>query len=157
MLRDEGKSLKVKVWKKEEIYEGKHFKDMPDLLLMIEDGSYNISTSIGHNSLFSAPVEWSGDHDLNGLLMITGDEIKRDYKVIANIMDLMPTILHIFNLPIPNDVDGRVLKEIFQRESDLAKRDITYQEFHVERKEYPWTKEEEEEIQQRLRELGYLF
>ena len=46
----------------------------------------------------------------------------------ARIIDLAPTILHIMNVPIPNDMDGRVLNEIFEEYSELAKRKIKYQD-----------------------------
>lgn len=34
----------------------------------------------------------------------------------------------MFNIPIPKDMDGRVLKEIFKEDSELTKRKIEYQE-----------------------------
>ena len=36
--------------------------------------------------------------------------------------------MHIFGVPIPKDMDGRVLKEIFEEDSELAKKDTVYQE-----------------------------
>jgi hypothetical protein len=39
---------------------------------------------------------------------------------------LAPTILHIFDIPIQNDVDGRVLTEIFKESSEFAKRKPKY-------------------------------
>ena len=155
-LTDEGKSLRVRVWKREELYDGKHFGEMPDLVLIIENGSYHISTSIGHEALFYEPGRWSGAHKLDGVFMAVGNQVKRNCKVNASIIDLMPTILHIFDLPIPNDVDGRVLKEIFVSESTLAKRETKYGRFREERKEYVWKSDEEEEVRQRLRDLGYI-
>jgi predicted AlkP superfamily phosphohydrolase/phosphomutase len=46
----------------------------------------------------------------------------------AEIIDITPTILFIFDVPIPKDMDGRVLKEIFKESSEFAKREIKYQE-----------------------------
>ena len=40
----------------------------------------------------------------------------------------VPTILHMFDIPNPKDMDGRVLNEIFKEDSELAKREIKYQE-----------------------------
>ena len=31
----------------------------------------------------------------------------------ANLVDVAPTILHILKVPIPKDMDGKVLREIF--------------------------------------------
>lgn len=71
---------------------------------------------------------WKGvsDHTLFGLFGVIGPEIKRRYNINPKIIDLAPTILHIFDLPIPNDMDGRVLKEIFKKNSQLAKRPVKY-------------------------------
>ena len=37
------------------------------------------------------------------------------------------TILHMFDILIPRDMDGRVLKEIFKPDSELAGREVEYQ------------------------------
>ena len=41
-------------------------------------------------------------------------------------IDLAPTILHLFNVPIPVDMDGKVLLEIFQENSIFKKNKIIY-------------------------------
>ena len=53
---------------------------------------------------------------------IDPDEIKK------RITDKTKAILvvHIFGLPIPNDMDGRVLMEIFEEDSEFAKRETKY-------------------------------
>lgn len=35
--------------------------------------------------------------------------------------------MHLFNIPIPEDIDGRVLKEIFKENSEPAVRPVVYQ------------------------------
>ena len=68
--------------------------------------------------------------------------------------DFAPNILHILHTTIPSDMDGRVLKEIFERHSDLEKRPVVYEKVKtMEERAYRWT---EEEIMRRLRRLGYL-
>tara|TARA_Y100000310_G_scaffold338215_1_gene427251 strand:- start:802 stop:1605 length:804 start_codon:yes stop_codon:yes gene_type:complete len=42
----------------------------------------------------------------------------------ASILDLMPTILHLFGCKIPTDIDGRVLSEFFKKGSAAAMRPI---------------------------------
>ena len=78
----------------------------------------------------------TGDHDcyLNGLFIGYGPDIKNN-KLIkeAQLIDITPTILHMMGFPIPNDMDGVVLKEIFKEESNLAKTNIKYKKYNKER------------------------
>lgn len=67
--------------------------------------------------------EWAGTHKVHGIFIAYGKDIKKNYKINeVKIYDIAPTILHIFNLPIPNDIDGKVLIEIFEPESEIARR-----------------------------------
>ncbi|MBS7270442.1 MAG: hypothetical protein KIH10_16595, partial [Candidatus Freyarchaeota archaeon] len=51
----------------------------------------------------------------------------------VKIYDLAPTILHMFNVPVPRDMDGRVLTEIFREDSEPAKRQVLYQDLVTEK------------------------
>jgi arylsulfatase A-like enzyme len=77
----------------------------------------------------------------------------------VDILDLMPTILHILNIPTPYSVDGRILKEIFVENSPLNKKIAKMLNIAPplkEKQEFHWTKEDEEVIKERLRGLGYI-
>ena len=54
---------------------------------------------------------------------------------LVSSIDIAPTILHMFGLPIPSDMDGRVLTEIFKEGSDPEQRATVYQkiDYDVER------------------------
>ena len=51
---------------------------------------------------------------------------------VAHVMDIAPTVLHMFGLPVPKDMDGRVLTEIFKKESEPGQREVAYQEIDYE-------------------------
>ncbi|MCL4353598.1 hypothetical protein M1615_04005, partial [Patescibacteria group bacterium] len=57
----------------------------------------------------------AGDHgsSLEGIFVINGENIKRKYKTKARIYDIIPTLMHILNVPITEDIDGKVLEDIF--------------------------------------------
>ena len=78
----------------------------------------------------------------------------------ARIIDYAPTILHSFGVEVPQDMDGRVLQEIFTEEylSDTPVRvsETTSAEYDAPDKSPAMTEEESEEIRVRLRGLGYL-
>jgi hypothetical protein len=67
--------------------------------------------------------------------------------------------LQMLGSKVPQDMDGRVLKEIFTEESPLTQRAVEYQPEQAvvtEPKEEIYTKDEEEKVKKRLSDLGYL-
>jgi len=64
---------------------------------------------------------------MNGVFLAYGPDMKKGMTIKdAKIYDVAPTVLHLFNSPISNDMDGRVLTEIFAPGSEVAGRKITY-------------------------------
>lgn len=99
----------------------------PDILII--PNSVDINNSILVKDLWSKPLKntWTGMHDSFGILIAKGPYIKKKYKIThAKIIDIAPTILHIFGLPIPKSMRGRVIKEIF--EDYVPKELITQQQ-----------------------------
>ena len=76
----------------------------------------------------------------------------------ARIIDLAPTILYAMGLPIPDDMDGKILADIFKEEflgsnipvmartPEVTDRDLGYRD----------QTKEEEIILERLKGLGYV-
>ena len=76
-------------------------------------------------------------------------------------MDLAPTIMHILGIPVPEHVDGRVLSEQMRNaEAPVARQPSGAADWSREVTEQDegsgLTAEEEEELTERLRHLGYL-
>ena len=144
-----------RILRREEIYSGAYINEAPDII-GIPNGFF-ISKTLDR-PLFERYVE-GGQHDLNGIFLAYGPDIRKDIEIKnVGICDIAPTTLHIFGLPIPSDMDGRVLVEIFGDHSELKKRTPIY----VKPTHYnKLTKQrlnfkEEERIKNRLRKLGYL-
>ncbi len=142
--------LAKKVFLKEEIYAGDYLDIAPDIVILPNEG-YEIYSRAGVKELWDFnPKEegWSGTHTLHGIFIAYGPGIKKGYEIKgAKIYDLAPTILHIFGLPIPNDMDGRVLTEIFEPDSELAKKEPVY----VDPSYYE--KDEKEKLKSKIKEL----
>jgi len=128
------KNVVQRVWKREEIYHGEFVDRLPDILIEYTNVSeyesvFTFSDTIIRRELFYRPEDppVCSAHTYNGILLVYGPEIKKGEKIWgAKIYDIVPTVLHIFGLPIPNDIDGRVLMEIFEEDSEFAKRKINY-------------------------------
>ncbi len=123
---------------------------VPDLVLIPVDG-YGFSFSIT-----DVPPKMSeeGTHRHDGILLMNGDSLRHPASGFRpNLIDLAPTILHILDLPVPSDMDGRVLKEIL-----AINRPVSYEsaDSSVVGVAQNYTQEEEEIVAQRLRGLGYL-
>jgi predicted AlkP superfamily phosphohydrolase/phosphomutase len=111
---------------------------------------------------FNIGPEFTGDHPLgtNGIIIVKGSMIKENYIITnATTYDITPTVLYLYDIPIPKDMDGRVLAEIIKPEY-LLLHPIKYtdESSQWERKEEIPTINETivQQIKERLRELGYV-
>jgi predicted AlkP superfamily phosphohydrolase/phosphomutase len=51
----------------------------------------------------------SGDHRINGIIIMNGSSIKRTIIENASVVDVTPTILALLGFPVGEDMDGKVL------------------------------------------------
>lgn len=163
-----GKRIIESVYSRDEIYEGKYLAEAPDLIMDQAKGVH-IPGGIVQREMFAPPQRWQAENKKVGWLMAYGPNIKRREKIDnVSILDLAPTILHLMDIPIPEDMDGRVLKEIFRKDSKPANRAITSRKLEVGeagkvkrkteslKRQRQISKEEDEKVKERLRTLGYL-
>jgi len=106
------------------LYSGPYLRNLPDLFIVPQTGieySYKLSDKLIEN-------KYLGDHELHGIFSAFGEGISGNIEFTQSprVYDIVPTVLHIFGLPIPNDLDGRVLMEIFEEDSEFAKREPKY-------------------------------
>jgi predicted AlkP superfamily phosphohydrolase/phosphomutase/tetratricopeptide (TPR) repeat protein len=63
------------------------------------------------------PAGPAEEHRNYGIFLISGPGIKKDHIIHgANLLDVTPTILTIYGLPVGDDMDGRPLVDAFERE-----------------------------------------
>lgn len=117
--------ISVKAYRKEELYHGEYLEIAPDIIIQIDDYVNSVSGKVGYNKEFMEGFPQDGYHRKNnGTFIAWGPDIKKHFEIDATIFDICPTILHIFGMPIPEDIDGRVLKEIFT--GSMAMKEIKY-------------------------------
>lgn len=96
----------------------------------------------------------SGCHRLHGIFIAAGPGLRAGAALEdPHITDLAPTILHLLGQPVPSDMDGRPLLELFKEPGEVATRQVAAQ---VVAPDQDLTPEETAEIEDRLRQLGYL-
>jgi len=124
---------------------------LPDIVLIPQEG-FGVSFTISE-----APPEISneGSHRHNGVLLMQGEGLKIPTENFhPNLIDIAPTVLHLLGLPVPTDMDGRVLEEIFSDLQPVEYEDVDNSKESDTATEY--TAEETELIQLRLKGLGYV-
>ena len=93
-----------------------------------------------------------------GILAMRGRGVRSGLRLDeARILDLAPTILHLLGMPVPDQMDGRVLTEAL--DAVLADR-VPWQPIEPGPARTPdtsdYTPEDEEAVRRRLEDLGYL-
>jgi len=162
-IRDQNQETIVEeVYEKGEIYSGDFLDEAPDLLVQFKEGYASYPLYSDNKMISDTPLGTTGGHHEDGILYIYGSDIREGLKLNkARIVDMAPTLLYMYNLPISKDIDGRILLEAFKPGSKILAKRPTYVEpsgsYIKERAlERVYTKEEEEEIKRRLKSLGYL-
>lgn len=150
-----GEPVTAQVLRREEVYEGPFFDRAPDLIF--EQGSgVHTSGGVGYPEVFRTPEKWAADNVLEGLFLAWGPDFAPQSRMEGTrIIDLAPIILHVMGMPIPHDVDGRVLGDVLAPESEAARREVTFRSSEAQGDD-SYTEEDEAEIAARLSALGYL-
>lgn len=154
-----GQELAVETYRREEVYNGDYAELAPDILYILDGLKYEQRADIGFRTVWR-PSYTSGGHSPHGAFIAFGRNIRRDGKRIEGscIYDITPTILHMLGIPIPDDLDGHVLKEIFPEGSEIRERSPQYRHYSLEHgKSVPsFTDAEEKQVRERLEKLGYM-
>jgi len=142
------------VEKTEQVYSGNYIKEMPDLIFDVKPG-YAIGT---HRQQLYEHTGWvSGDHNLEGLVLIKSREMPASIINNARLIDIAPSILSTFGIPTPNYMDGKPL-DIFSTQNfsppalPPSSKDDTGDLIPIK----DLTTEEEEDLLNQLRNLGYM-
>jgi len=152
------------VWKREEVYVGEYLDEIPDIVFLTSE-RYEPFPSLTENLFARMGKErtcwWrSGDHSraIDGILLAHGPEIRKGKNLgIAKIEDIFPTILHLMGCAIPEHVNGEILMEIFEENTEPANRKPRFLKFtQVSREALDLERKDAEKIKQKLRDLGYI-
>jgi hypothetical protein len=118
---------------------------------------------LGRLSEFASLQEISGDHRLFGILIMSGQGIRKNVRLeSSSVLDITPTILHLLDLPVGKDMEGRILTEALERRF-LRKHPPRYlPSYESSLQDLPHARSPEAdrrldaELIKRLRSLGYL-
>jgi predicted AlkP superfamily phosphohydrolase/phosphomutase len=158
-LRDPESGGRVvrRVLTREEVYHGEYVGRFPDLYVEPEE-DYSLRDDFGEEIVyrFAAPRP---NHKSRGIFAAYGPDIAPGKKIEGmDISDIAPTALHLLGVPVPEDMDGQVVKGVFKSESEAFARGRTYAS-PVEGSvttEGKLSGEDEAAIKASLKALGYM-
>jgi predicted AlkP superfamily phosphohydrolase/phosphomutase len=158
-----GRPVIRRVYQREELYHGPFASQSPDLIIQWSDYAYwGRGVYGGQTPVFEAQRRFdfsdqplSGTHRPEGILIIQGPGIESAAQIEgAALQDLAPTILGTLGIPIPDYMDGAVLRQAFADGAiETSSESLTLPESG---EEFDYTPEEAAQITQHLRDLGYL-
>jgi predicted AlkP superfamily phosphohydrolase/phosphomutase len=148
------------IYRREELFDGDQLERLPDIVIDFSDG--HLGQWVYNEELFLRPEEikaadkYIGFHTHDGLCLAKGPSISRGRLEGASIMDVAPTVLHYFGLPVPERVDGSPLSSIFSEASEFNTREVERTSAErVSRSDKELTEQEIAEIESNLQQMGY--
>jgi arylsulfatase A-like enzyme len=101
-------------------------------------------------------------HDPTGVVIFAGKDIVRGRKLAdPSVLDITPTILALYGLPVASDMDGKVLVDAIAPaflKAHPVQRVETYEKAAADStgSKEPATSPVDEQVREQLRSLGYL-
>ncbi len=166
-----GKPVINRVYRRNEIFHGPFAHEGADIILdwWSEDSLFSTQPSFPEDTNKPALVirehrpsetsEWGGTHRRDGILITTGPAVKRKAEIEnAQLIDIAPTLLHLLDVAVPEDMDGKVLMNLFRPEFLSAHAVRAGAASGTSETDRPggYTEEESAKVEERLQALGYL-
>ena len=113
------------------IQSGYRFHDLMlgRILEMVDENTYVMLISdhgfqpdhLRPKKLPNEPAGPAYEHSPQGIFVMKGPGVKQDEIIYgASLLDITPTILACYDLPIAKDMDGKVLTQVFEEEKELT-------------------------------------
>lgn len=147
----DGRPVATRVYRGDEAYAGEYVDIAPEIIIEQAPGVH-ITDGIGNAGIFKDPTRWRAENDRNGIFLAHGPDMANATLDAISILDVAPTLLHLDGLPVPDDMEGKVL-DIFHEDSAIDTDDVRY------RDAISLGEQESAEagaVEERLEELGYL-
>jgi predicted AlkP superfamily phosphohydrolase/phosphomutase len=148
------------VFRREQIYQGPRVSDAPDIAFLPRDMRYLPlgNADFTSNKFMVDAFGISGCHRMHGVLIANGDSVTPGARLgAARIVDVTPTMLYLMGQSLADDMDGQVLAEMIASEHLIANPiRFSAQTTSEQNGELPFLPEENEEIIERMKRLGYM-
>ncbi len=140
-----------------DIYHGEGEGQPGDIVFTFRDDlNYTVYAGELGGDIFDHDISKQGDHRVDGIFAAWGGGIApgaRDLRL--SICDILPTMMHLNGRPVPAVCDGRVALEALDGPQDIRVED-DWRQYLGDAKAVNYSQSQEDEINARLRALGYL-
>ncbi len=161
-LKDERNNTPIfrKVYLREEIYHGQCIDLAPDIVFELTPG-YKLVTTPSQKLVMEDVIQaGEGFHEREGIIVMKGAGVIPGREVEnADIIDVAPTVMYALGAKVPNYLDGKVLTGAFST-THLHERPPSFTDTpvpdRVETLEEVYNDKDQEAVENRLRNLGYL-
>ncbi len=166
-----GKPVINRVYRRNEIFHGPFAHEGADVVLdwWSEDSLFSTQPSFPEDTNKPALIirehrpsetsEWGGTHRLHGIVIGRGPAFKNGAEIAnAQLIDIAPTLLHLLDVPVPEDMDGKVLTGLFHPDflsAHAVRAGVASGTSGADRPS-GYTDEESAKVEERLQALGYL-
>jgi predicted AlkP superfamily phosphohydrolase/phosphomutase len=166
-----GKPVINRVYRRHEVFQGPFADEGADLILdwWSENSLFSTEPSFPEHTNEPALIirehlpqertEWGGTHRLYGIVIAGGPAFKSGTEIAnARLIDIAPTLLHLLDVPVPEDMDGKVLTSVFHPDFASAHAVRVGAASGTSGADRPsgYTDEEAAKVEERLHALGYL-
>ncbi|UCC69259.1 MAG: alkaline phosphatase family protein [Armatimonadota bacterium] len=159
---DTGNPLVTSAGRREDFMDGPHVEGAPDVILILDNIACTVDVRLEGPLLEKASWDsGTGTHRFEGVLIGCGPRVKRGQRLDdVRIIDVTPTVLHLFGFAPPEHMDGRPLHEMLVPEAaDITPTALppsSAGEKPAAPPDRPYSEEEARRVAERLRDLGYL-
>ena len=126
--------------------------DLPFDIVLTPAYGWGVLRRLGEEVVEVQAFPQLGTHRAEGVVAVAGDGFVAGQSADAHIIDIAPTLLHLLDVPVPDDMDGRVHADLLTRETAVryqAAESFSADAAHL-------SNAEQQELEERLKALGYL-
>ncbi len=157
---EDGEPVFETVLRREEAFNGIFSDRLPDLVMIPRRDSYVYNERPSYGDVIVPADSTTGTHSRDGIFIAWGRGIESNVKFASqpDLRDVAPTALASLGSPLTEDMDSRVLAEIFSEKSEPVRQGSSYREGsnNAEAARSVYSETEETELRERLRALGYI-
>jgi predicted AlkP superfamily phosphohydrolase/phosphomutase len=105
----DGAPLFNDVYRAEEVYDGAYMHLAPEIVIDQRSG-VTINDGLGGGEVQTTPKRWAAENAREGIFVAAGPDFEPHGEMgVTDIRDIAPTLLTAHGVPVPTDMEGRVL------------------------------------------------